>query len=176
MMSSHFLHNDEVRLKFRCNILISGKIIKEMPGSVASGTLCISLSFYQNEKSFGQICRENKNAHFILCVFVRASLHMRREENPTRCHWMVYALIIRATCFGHLYAHHQELKTICVLLPPMVCDALVAGCRRSGAGQMAMHPGWGMLLEQHPSFRTHSRLSCTWLPTTSKQGIAHHRR
>jgi len=40
-MSSHFLHNDEVRLKFRCNILISGKIIKEMPGSVASGTFCI---------------------------------------------------------------------------------------------------------------------------------------
>jgi hypothetical protein len=32
----------QVRFKFRCNILISGKIIKEMPGSVASGTLCIS--------------------------------------------------------------------------------------------------------------------------------------
>jgi len=30
-----------VRFKFRCNILISGKIIKEMPGSVASGTHCI---------------------------------------------------------------------------------------------------------------------------------------
>ena len=30
--------------------------------------------------------------------------------------------------------HHQELETICVLLPPMVCDALVAGCRRSGTG------------------------------------------
>jgi len=30
-----------VRFKFRCNILISGKIIKEKPGSVASGTLCI---------------------------------------------------------------------------------------------------------------------------------------
>jgi len=29
-----------VRFKFRCNILISGKIIKEMPGSVASGTPC----------------------------------------------------------------------------------------------------------------------------------------
>ena len=29
-----------VRFKFRCNILISGKIIKEMPGSVASGTRC----------------------------------------------------------------------------------------------------------------------------------------
>jgi hypothetical protein len=31
-----------VSFKFRCNILISGKIIKEMPGSVASGTLCIT--------------------------------------------------------------------------------------------------------------------------------------
>ena len=31
-----------VRSKFRCNILISGKIIKEMPGSVLSGTFCIS--------------------------------------------------------------------------------------------------------------------------------------
>ena len=30
-----------VRFKFRCNILISGKIIKEMPGSVANGTHCI---------------------------------------------------------------------------------------------------------------------------------------
>jgi len=27
-----------VRFKFRCDILISDKIIKEMPGSVASGT------------------------------------------------------------------------------------------------------------------------------------------
>ena len=29
-------------LTFRCNILISGKIIKEMPGSVASGKHCSS--------------------------------------------------------------------------------------------------------------------------------------
>ena len=32
-----------VCFKFRFNILISGKIIKEMPGSVASGTLYIPL-------------------------------------------------------------------------------------------------------------------------------------
>ena len=32
-----------VRFKFRCNILISGKIIKEMPGSVASETPCMFL-------------------------------------------------------------------------------------------------------------------------------------
>ena len=29
-----------VRFKFRCSILISGEIIKEMPGLVASGTPC----------------------------------------------------------------------------------------------------------------------------------------
>jgi len=27
---------------------------------------------------------------FMWCVSVRASLHMRREEKPTRCHWMFY--------------------------------------------------------------------------------------
>jgi hypothetical protein len=35
-------HTTNVPLfKFRCNILIVVRIIKEMPGSVASGTLCI---------------------------------------------------------------------------------------------------------------------------------------
>jgi hypothetical protein len=34
-----------LRFKFRCNILISGEIIKEMPGSVASGTSCITIVF-----------------------------------------------------------------------------------------------------------------------------------
>jgi len=32
-----------IRFKFRCNILVSGKIIKEMPGSVASRTPCIKI-------------------------------------------------------------------------------------------------------------------------------------
>jgi len=36
-VSSH-----RIQFKFRCNILISGKIIKVMLGSVASGTLCSS--------------------------------------------------------------------------------------------------------------------------------------
>ena len=43
--------------------------------------------------------------------------------------------------FGHFYAYRQELETICVLLRPVVCDALVAGGRRSGAGQQAMRSG-----------------------------------
>ena len=36
-----------------------------------------------------------------------------------------------------------------MLLPHMVCNALVAGRRRSGAGQQAMRPGWGMLFESN---------------------------
>jgi len=37
-------HTTNVPLfKFRCNIFIGVRIIKEMPGSVASGTLCIYL-------------------------------------------------------------------------------------------------------------------------------------
>ena len=35
------VRNEEECVCIRCNILISGNIIKEMPGSVASGTHCI---------------------------------------------------------------------------------------------------------------------------------------
>ena len=79
-------------------------------------------------------------------MYVCASLHMRREENQLDAiEWFV-ALIICSTCFGHLYAHHQELETILVLLLHVVCNVLVAGGRRSGAGQQAHlssfpHPG-----------------------------------
>jgi hypothetical protein len=76
-------------------------------------------------------------------MFVRASLNKSREENQLDdTEWFI-ALVIRSTCFGHLYAHHQELETILVhvLLPRMVCNAFVAGGRRSGAGQQAMRPG-----------------------------------
>jgi len=48
-----------------------------------------------------------------------------------------------STCFGQLYAHHQELETIHVLLPHMVCKALVADGRLLGAEQQAMRPSSG---------------------------------
>jgi len=64
-----------------------------------------------------------------------------REENQLDATECFIAIIICATCFGHSYAHHQELDTILVLLPHMVCNALVAGGGRSGAGQQAMCPG-----------------------------------
>ena len=43
----------------------------------------------------------------------------KNQLDVTEC---FIALMIRLTCFGHFYAHHQELETICVLLPPMVCS------------------------------------------------------
>jgi hypothetical protein len=71
------------------------------------------------------------SVHCCICV------EKKNELDATEC---FIALIICSTCFGHFYAHHQELETMCVLLPPMVCNALVDGGRRSGAGQQAMRP------------------------------------
>jgi len=73
-------------------------------------------------------------------MFVRAPLYKSREENQLDATEWFIALII-CTCFGHLCANHQELETILSLLPHMVCNALVTGGRRSGAGQQAMRPG-----------------------------------
>ena len=72
------------------------------------------------------------SVHRCLCV------EKKNQLDTTEC---FIVLIICLTCFGHLYAHHQELETILVLLPHMVCNALVAGGRRAGAGQQAMRPG-----------------------------------
>jgi hypothetical protein len=66
---------------------------------------------------------------------------MRREENQLHGTELFIALIICSTCFEHLYGHHQKLETIPVLLPRVVCNALVAAGRWSGAGQLAMRPG-----------------------------------
>ena len=65
----------------------------------------------------------------------------RREENQLDATEWFIALIIYSTCFGHLYARHQELETILALLPHMVCNVLVFGGRRSGAAQQARRPG-----------------------------------
>ena len=74
-------------------------------------------------------------------MFVRASLYKRREEHQLDATECFIALIICSTYFGQLYAHHQEFETIIVLLPHMVRNALVAGGRRSGAGQQVRCPG-----------------------------------
>jgi len=65
----------------------------------------------------------------------------RREENQLDATECFIALIFCSICFGHLYAHHQVLETILVLLPHMVCNALVTGGRLLEAEQQAMRPG-----------------------------------
>ena len=74
-----------------------------------------------------------------MCLSVHRCICLEKKNqlDATKC---FIALIICSTRFGHFYANHQELEYIYVLLPPMVRDALVAGCRRSGAGQPAMRP------------------------------------
>ena len=82
-------------------------------------------------------------------MFLCASLYKRREENQLDATECFIALLICSTCFGHLYAHHQELETILVLLPHILCNALVAGGRLLGAEQQAMRPRLGKLCESH---------------------------
>jgi hypothetical protein len=68
-------------------------------------------------------------------------MYMLREENQLDATEWFIALIICSTCFRHFYAHHQELDIILVLLPHMVCNALVAGGRRSREGQQSYVSG-----------------------------------
>ena len=72
-----------------------------------------------------------KSATDLMCLSVHRCICVEKKNqlDITEC---FIALKICSTCFGHFYAHHQELETICVLLPPMVYDALGAGCRGSG--------------------------------------------
>ena len=74
-----------------------------------------------------------------VCLSVHRCICIEKKDQLDAPEWFI-ALIICSTCFGQFYVH-QELETICVLLPPMVCSALVAGCRRSGTGQQAMRAG-----------------------------------
>jgi hypothetical protein len=74
-------------------------------------------------------------------MLVHVLLYKCREENQQDATECFIARIICSTCFRHLYALHQELETILVLLSHMVCNALVAGGRRSGAEQQVMRPG-----------------------------------
>ena len=75
-----------------------------------------------------------------VCLSVHRCICVEKRNQLDATEWL-FALIICSTCFGHLYAHHQELETILVLLPHMVCNALVAGGRLLRAEQQAMCPG-----------------------------------
>ena len=66
------------------------------------------------------------NLCFSWCDFDRASSLICGNKIPTRCNrGFLSDLIACSTCFGHHYAHHQELKSIIQWLLPVVFRAVV---------------------------------------------------
>jgi hypothetical protein len=87
---------------------------------------------------------------------------MRREEKPTRCHWMVHCTYNMLNMFRALLCPSSgDRNYMCVIT---AYGVRFLGCWLS---EVRCRAAWGMLLAQHPSFRTHSLLPWTWPPTTS---------
>ena len=112
-----------------------------------------------------------------VCLSVHRCICVQKKNQLYATEWFI-ALIIRSTCFGHFYAHHQELETICVLLPPMVRIAwlLVVG---GPAGQQAMRPVRVMLHDSEScNIPLTGRIACCPAPDPDNQqsSTAHHRR
>ena len=78
-------------------------------------------------------------------MFVRASLHMRKEEKPTRCRLMVYCTYNILNMFRALLCPSSGARDYIRVITAYGVQCLVAGCRRSGAEQQSMCPGRGML-------------------------------
>ena len=84
------------------------------------------------------------------CLSVHRCICVQKKTQLDATEWFI-ALIICSTCFWHFYAYHQELETICVLLPPMVCSALVAGFGGQVQGSRLCVQDVARLVELHPS-------------------------
>jgi hypothetical protein len=94
------------------------------------------------------------SAHRCTCV------EKKTQPDVTEC---FIALMICSTCFGHFYAHHQQLETICVITAYGV-QCLVTGCWGSGAEQHAVSPERGMLHDESCwfFFSTHKLKHYMW--------------
>jgi len=59
-----------------------------------------------------------------------------KNKKPTRCHLLFYCTVIGSTCFGHCYAHHQELMTMMLITTLVVsflaCYMLEVRCGWAG--------------------------------------------
>jgi len=51
---------------------------------------------------------------FDVCLSVHRCICVEKKNQIYSTEWFI-ALIICSTCFGHFYAHHQELETMCVI-------------------------------------------------------------
>jgi len=70
---------------------------------------------------------------------------MRREEKQTRCNWTVYWTCIMLNMFRALLCPSSGARDYMCVTNVYGVQCLVAGCRRSGAGQQGVCPGRGML-------------------------------
>ena len=78
-------HTTNVLLfKFRCNIFICVRIVKEMPGSVASGTLCIIYSVKHNFCKYNQL-------HVSATIYVHPHAECE-EKNENKIFAAVYEI------------------------------------------------------------------------------------
>jgi len=64
---------------------------------------------------------------------------IQEEENQLDGTQCFIELVICSTCFGHVYAHHQELATV-LLVWHVACNSWLLVFGRSGARQRAMRP------------------------------------
>ena len=72
---------------------------------------------------FAPTFSKNIAGYFDVCLPVHHCKGVEKKNQLDATEWCI-ALIICSTCLGHLHAHHQERKTILVLLLNMVCYAV----------------------------------------------------
>ena len=84
-------------------------------------------------------------------------------------------LIASSTCFGHHYAHHQELNSIIQWLLRVVFCAVFFSSSWCGVELMVMCPVCRMLVYQHAANRTHNPQLHTRPATWKKHSTKYHR-
>ena len=109
-------------------------------------------------------------------AWCRLHQYLRREENQLDATECFIVIIICSTCFGHSYAHHQELETILVLLPHTICgnNTIFYGTRHLSLfwarliQSMPPHSTYGIsivILSSHPRLGLPNGLFTSGLPT-----------
>ena len=74
-------------------------------------------------------------------LYVKIDCTLRREEKPTSCHWMVYCTYNMLNMFWALLCLSSGAWDYMCVITACGVQCLVAGCRKSSAGQRAMCPG-----------------------------------
>jgi hypothetical protein len=96
----------------------------------------------------------------------------RREEKPTRCHWMFYCTYNMLNMFRALLCPSSGAREYMCVITSFGVQCLVAGCRGSVAGQQAKCPGKGDVERcEHSTSWLRSLLPWPRPPTTSNQGL-----